>query len=185
MGMIAAVASATAFGTAIVVALGATEGTVVAGRATAAIAGAEVVLVDRVAAIGTTASRPLVKPDVGAARVVGLQDLGHEQEEVAEPALLQRRANRGLAVPFAQRLALDMRMRNVVMTVRHVRFKRNDVIHPRLIELIPMQHNSERAKVSVFQSDRIGHEGDRVLLQVAIELAELGLQGIEFIVHLA
>ena len=185
MGFIAAVASTTAFGTAVVVALRATERAVVAGRATTAVARADVISVDRVATVGATASRPILKPDVGTAGVVRLQNLCHEQKKVTQPSLLQRGANRGLAVPFAQRLALDVRMRDVVVTRGGIGFESNDLIRSLLIEPVPMQHDLKWSQADVFQRDRIGHDGDRVLFQIAVELTELGLQGIKFVVHLS
>ena len=184
MGFVAAVASATAFGTAVVIALRATERAVVTGRATTAVAGADVIAVDRISAVGTTASRPLFESDVGAAGVVCLQNLSHEQKEVAQSPLLQRRANRGLAVSLTKRLALDMRMWDVVVTRGRVGFECDDFIRSLLVEPVPMQHDLKRSQADVFKRDRIGHDGDRVLFQVAVELTEFRLQRVEFIVHL-
>lgn len=184
MGFVAAVASTTAFGTAVVVALRATARALVAGRATTAVAGADVIAVDRVATVRAIASGPLFESDVGAAGVVRLQNLCHEQKEVAQPSLLQRRADRGLAIPFAQRLALDMRMRDVVLGRGRVGFEGDDFIRSLLIEPVPMQHDLEWSQADLFQRDRIGHDGDRVLFQVAVELTKLRLQGIKFVVHL-
>ena len=184
MGFVAAVASTTAFGTAVVVALRATARALVASRASTAVAGANVITVDRVATVGARASRPLFESDVGAAGVVRLQNLSHEQKEVAQPSLLQSRTDRGLAVSFTQRLALDMRMWDVVLGRGRIRFEGDDLIRSLLIEPVPVQHDLKRSQADVFQRDRIGHDGDRVLFQVAVELTELGLQGIEFIVHL-
>ena len=126
----------------------------------------------------------MFESDVGAAGVVRLQNLSHEQKEVAQPSLLQSGADRGLAVSFTQRLALDMRMRDVVLGGGRVGFEGDDLIRSLLIESIPMQHDLKRPQADLFQRDRIGHDGDRVLFQVAVELAEFGLQGIEFVVHL-
>ncbi len=184
MGFVAAVASTTAFGTAVVVALRATERAVVAGRATATVARADVIAIDRVATVRATASSPLFESDVGAASVIRLQNLSHEQKEVAQPSLLQRGANCRLAIPFTQRLALDVRMRNVVLGRGRIRFESDDFIRSLLIEPVPMQHDLKRAQADVFQRDRIGHDGDRVLFQVAVKFTKFGLQGIEFVVHL-
>ena len=126
----------------------------------------------------------MFESNVGTAGVVRLQNLSHEQEEVAQPPLLQRRANRGLAVSFTQRLALDMRMRDIVLARGRVRFESDDLIRSLLIEPVPMQYDLKRSQADVFQRDRIGHDGDRVLLQVAVELTKFRLQGIEFVVHL-
>lgn len=126
----------------------------------------------------------MFESDVGTAGVVRLQNLCHEQEKVAESPLLQSGADRGLAVSFAQRLALDMRMWDVVLGRGRVRFEGDDLIRSLLIEPVPMQHDLKRSQADVFQRDRVGHDGDRVLFQVAVELTELGLQGIEFVVHL-
>ena len=184
MGFIAAVASTTAFGTAVVIALRATARALVAGRATTAVAGADVIAIDRVATVGATASRPLFEPDIGTAGVVRLQNLSHEQKEVTQPSLLQCGTNCRLAVSFTQRLALDMRMWDVVLGRGRVGFEGDDLIRSLLIEPVPMQHDLKRSQADVFQRDWVGHDGDRVLFQVAVELTKLSLQGIEFIVHL-
>lgn len=184
MGFIAAVASTTAFGTAVVVALRATARALVASCASTAVAGADVIAVDRVAAVRAIASGPLFESDIGAAGVVRVQNLSHEQEEVTQPSLLQRRTDCGLAISFTQRLALDVRMRDIVVTRGGVGFESDDFIRSLLIEPVPMQHDLKRPQADVFQRDRIGHDGDRVLLQIAVELTEFGLQGIEFVVHL-
>ncbi len=185
MGFIAAVASTTAFGTTVVVALRATARALVASRASTAVARADVIAIDRVTTVGARASRPLFEPDVGASGVVRLQNLCHEQEKVAQPPLLQSRTDRGLAVSFTQRLALDMRMWDVVLGRGRVGFEGDDFIRSLLIEPIPMQHNLKRSQADLFQCDRVGHDGDRVLFQIAVELAKLRLQGVEFVVHLS
>ncbi len=75
-------------------------------------------------------------------------------------------------------------MRDIVLGRGRVRFEGNDLIRSLLIEPVPMQHNLKWSQADLFQRDRIGHDGDRVLFQVAVELTKLGLQGIEFVVHL-
>lgn len=66
-----------------------------------------------------------------------------------------------------------------------VRFESDDLIRSLLIEPVPMQHDLKRSQADVFQRDRVGHDGDRVLFQIAVELTEFGLQGVEFVVHLS
>ena len=75
-------------------------------------------------------------------------------------------------------------MWDVVLGRGRVRFESDDLIRSLLIEPIPMQHDLKRPQADILQRDRIGHDGDRVLFQVAVELTEFRLQGIEFIVHL-
>ncbi len=153
MGFIAAVASTTAFGTAVVVTLRAAARALVTGRTTTTVAGAGVVVADVITTIRASAPRPLFESDVGTAGVVRLQNLSHEQKEVAQPSLLQRRTNRGLAIPFAQPLALDMRMRYVVVTRGWVGFESDDLIRSLMIEPVPMQHDLKRSQADVFQRD--------------------------------
>ena len=76
-------------------------------------------------------------------------------------------------------------MRDVVVTRGGIGFESNDLIRSLLIEPVPMQHDLKWSQADVFQRDRIGHDGDRVLFQIAVELTELGLQGIKFVVHLS
>ena len=66
-------------------------------------------------------------------------------------------------------------MWDVVVTRGRVGFERDDFIRSLLIEPIPVQHDLKRSQTNVFQRDRIGHDGDRVLFQVAVELTEFGL----------
>ena len=75
-------------------------------------------------------------------------------------------------------------MRDIVLGRGRVRFESDDLIRSLLIEPVPMQHDLKRSQADVFQRDRVGHDGDRVLFQVAVELTEFGLQSIEFVVHL-
>jgi len=58
--------------------------------------------------------------NVGAARVVGFQDLTYQEKEVQQAALLERRANRDFPFAFAERIVLDMRMRNRIVRRRRV-----------------------------------------------------------------
>ena len=75
-------------------------------------------------------------------------------------------------------------MWDVVLGRGRVRFESDDLIRSLLIEPIPMQHDLKRPQADILQRDRIGHDGDRVLFQVAVELTEFRLQRVEFIVHL-
>lgn len=66
-------------------------------------------------------------------------------------------------------------MRDVVVTRGRVGFEGDDLIRSLLIEPVPMQHDLKRSQADLFQRDRIGHDGDRVLFQIAVELTEFGL----------
>ncbi len=64
--------------------------------------------------------KPWLHPAQGTARVVGLQDLLLEQEEITQPSLTQSARNRHAAVPFIKRPALNVRMSHVVIASRQV-----------------------------------------------------------------
>ena len=68
------------------VALGASGHTIVADVALASFAGAPIILMHQPATIMAVGALPVFKPDIGAAGVVGAEDLPNEQEEEARSA---------------------------------------------------------------------------------------------------
>ena len=56
---------------------------------------------------------PLTERDVGAAGVVGLENLSNQDEEVVQPPFLDRCADRSTPLSLAQRAILDVRVDHV------------------------------------------------------------------------
>ena len=77
------------------------------------LAAGALVLVDQRAAVAAADAVPLFQADVGARRVVGLEDLTHEEEEVEQSPLLQGAANGRAALALAELVVLDVRMRGI------------------------------------------------------------------------
>ena len=76
---------------------------VTAQVAVATLARPAVIVRGRVAAGRAGHAVPRVEPLVGGVRVVGLQDLPHDDEELADPALVESAGQRATAIAFAER----------------------------------------------------------------------------------
>ena len=83
-----------------------------------------------------------------------MQDLPHEEEEIEQPALRDRRADRSRALPFAESLTLDVGMRDVAVILSRVRLLGHHVIARLLADLVPGQHDAKGAEANPFQLDR-------------------------------
>lgn len=156
--------------------------TVEAQRSAAAGAVVRVVGRDRVAAMAAVAALPVVQLEVGTLSVVGLQDTGHDLEEVPQPALRQRPLDRQPAIPLAQPLAEDMGM-DVTVAAAGPRLERNDGVALLVRQRRPAQLDLVPAQVDPFQADRVGRHGqhsglpvdpDRLVLLV--ESDQIGIQ---------
>ena len=64
----------------------------------------------QIATVAAMHAEPVVQADERGIGVVSLQNLPHENEEIAEPPLSQCRLNRSVPLPFAEPIVLYMRM---------------------------------------------------------------------------
>lgn len=80
-------------------------------RAVASVAAIGIFGRNGVVARGTIDTVPFVECAIGGARVVGSQDLPHEDEELTDQAVRQSRGNRLFTVAFAEGLATHVRVR--------------------------------------------------------------------------
>ena len=94
------------------VAAGAVVVTFAAHRRLALFARPPFVVADRAAAVGTFHAVPVGQRNEGAARVVRAQQVGDDQEEIKQAALLQRFADRLMPVALTNRFVLYVRMRD-------------------------------------------------------------------------
>lgn len=113
---------------------------------------------------------------MSAGRVVRLQDLPNEHEEVEQPAAAQCRPDGRFPFAFAERLIADMGMGYVVDTLGRVGFLRNQLVGTSSANLLPGQHNPERPQVHVLQDDWSREDADRSFLEVQSDFVELLLQ---------
>ncbi len=65
---------------------------------------------------------PVVERHIGAVRAVGLKDLPDDHEKIDQPSFGKRRRHRFGAPPSTKLARRDMRMRDVRITFRGVRF---------------------------------------------------------------
>jgi hypothetical protein len=70
-----------------------------------------------------------------------------------------------------------MGMRYVVQAIGRVGLLGDDLVGASAADLLPGQHDPERAQVHTFQHDRRGEHADRALLEVQLDLVEFLFQG--------
>ena len=75
----------------------------------------------------------MVELDVGAAGVVGFQNLPHDQKEIRQTSLLQGLPDQRASVPFAELARFHVRMRDFVGGSRRVGIGSQHLVAERLI----------------------------------------------------
>jgi hypothetical protein len=131
------------------------------------------VLSGRRAAVAAGHTQPVRELDVGAARVVGFQDLAYQEKEVQQAALLERRANRDFPFAFAERIALDMRMRNRIVRRRSIGLESMNLVGVSRAEPRPREADLKRTEFHSFQADRVGDGRQVPFPQIYLDLSEL------------
>jgi hypothetical protein len=119
---------------------------------------------------------PVFEVHVGAAWVVGFQDLPDENEEIEQPAFAEGLADGDASVTLAQGVALDMRMRCVAVRFCRVALNGHDFIGATVAEIPPVQHDLERPECDSFEFDDVGQHADCRPLQAHRHLFEFVLQ---------
>ena len=130
-----------------------------------------------VPAITAFPTGPAVEGDIGAVRVVGVEDLPDEQEELEQPPLAERLQDRRPPLPFTQSLVLDVGMRGPGVGGSRVRVQGVDVVRDRCSQSVPAQADLEPAEVDPLQDDRPGLDGDGLFPQVEGDDVELRFEG--------
>ena len=85
------------------------------------------------AATGTVPSLPAIEGDIGAAAVVGVEDLPHDEKEIRQPSLLQGFADRRASFSFTQHLIFDVRVGHAITTVWRLRITGDNLVIQRLM----------------------------------------------------
>ena len=114
---------------------------------------------------------PVAQLAIGRLLVVGPQDLTHEDEELADAAMLERSCDGGFALAFAERDPLHVRMRIAGCSV--IRVESCDRIRRWLAELLDQQPDLKRAEIEFFEHDPLGLHGDLLVLEINFDLFEL------------
>lgn len=94
--------------------------TVTAKGILAAVASAVAVARHDVATVLAGRAVPAAELDMGAAGVVGLQDLAHERKKVEQSSLGQGPANRSRALPLAEQTISNMGVSDVFVVIRRM-----------------------------------------------------------------
>lgn len=121
-------------------------------------------------------AEPVTEGHVGTARVVGLQDLPHDQEGVQQPPGPKGPVQRNLRFPEAERVSPQMRVTDFVIGGRGDRFLRN---HPQFLivtEPGPVPDDLEGTEVDLFQDDPLGDHRHGCLGPIHVNRRKLGHQ---------
>jgi hypothetical protein len=173
-----ACALAKALGAIELLAVRAGNGTRRAERIAAVLAAVAILFVYDVAATVAEGAIPAVEFHVSAAPAVGVEHLGHEREEVIEPAIGQGAGNRRPSVAFTEAFILDMRMRDLFIEGGRVRIERHHAIG--LLggaDLAPVQPDIKASEIDVFQNDCVGRNCKLMVLKIDLKLIEFLCEG--------
>ena len=150
-----------------------------AARAVAADRSAAVVAAHRllgrrdIPTIPATRTLPVIERDVGAACVVGFQDLANEHEEVVDPALLKCPADSQAALSFAKRLILHVWMRHAAVGCCGSRLQSSDAVGMSSAEIGKLKRNLETSQLDAVQCDGRSHGRKRLLAGIVANLIKL------------
>jgi hypothetical protein len=93
-------------------------------------------------------------------------------EKICQATGVQRALDGDLAVPLAELPFLDMGMRDVARFSGGIWLKGDHVVAPTLPNSVPKQADLKGTEVDVFQHDRLGVHGDRLVCQIDGERVE-------------
>ena len=144
---------------------------VVTQTAVARVAGVGVLGRDRVSAGCAVDTVPVADVAIGRLLVVGPQDLTHEDEELADAAMLERSCDRGFAFAFAEGDPLHVRVR--VAGCSFIRIKSCDRVRRLLAKFFDVQPDLELAEVEFFEHDPLSLHGNVPVLEIDFDLFEL------------
>ena len=134
-------------------------GAVVAEGRFATLATSSCLIVDQIAAIGAGDADPLGQRYVGTLGVVRGERLGDDREEVEEPAVAKRCADRGVAVAFTKLFVADVGMDDrVVMRRGAGRQGANEVRERGGGAATPCEFDFKRSQLDFLQNDRLGDD---------------------------
>lgn len=116
MLLVALLAAFDEFGGKVLITVGAGDGALVAQRIARAGTVCPLIVTDGRSTGRAGEAVPFAEGDIGAAGVIGVQDLRNDLEEIVKPTFAECSANRENALAFAKAVVPDMRMRHVLIT---------------------------------------------------------------------
>lgn len=153
--------------------------TVVAQIRLAAFTPGRVVVGCAPAAIVALPSLPAGQRNVGAPRVIGLEDLPHDDAQVEDPSLFGRATDGGLSVSFTQGVSLHMRVDDIRRLRGRVRLQSPDFVRRCVADPVEREGNLEGTEFDPVECDRLGRDRERSGLQVDRQPAEFSLESIQ------
>jgi len=146
----------------------------------AGVTGRGLVPIEQIATVTARESLPVFQRDVGRTRIVGLQNLPHDHEEVAQASSFQGGRNGEPSVSFAQTSVRDMGMTEAGITGRRHAITGPDPVAGGVAERIDFERDLVTAQIDFLQRDRIGGHFDQPFPEVEFDAGKLVLQPDQF-----
>ncbi len=154
---------------------------VAAERIVAPLAAVTVVLGNRITTISTRLALPFVQFHVGAATGIGGKNLGHDQEEIAQPSLGDGSADGRSAFSLAKTFILYMGVCNAVVPGRRIGIKGHNAVRRRIALRLPIQADLEAPQPDALQDYGIGAHTDFARFRIQICHVEFILYSLDFL----
>ncbi|WP_417377889.1 hypothetical protein [Gimesia sp.] len=135
-------------------------------------------MVQGVTAVRTSSIPPAIERNVGRTRVIGLQDLLHQQEKIPQTALCQSLGDGDFPFSFAERVSLDVGMMHVICAGLR---QRNDLIGLGITKFTPAKPDFKFTKVDIPQDYGRSTDDDFPFGPVDAGFLEFIWQGTKFV----
>lgn len=93
--------------------------------------------------------------------------------------MLEGPADRKAPLSLAEIVVTHVGMRRGVVGRRGPRIEGHDVVGTNVRQLVPVQRDLEAAEIDAFEHDWVSREPQRSLLEIELDLGELGVKGQE------
>ena len=128
---------------------------------------------------------PIGQPYISAPGVIGLQRLAHDREEIKQPTLFQRLADRLHRFSFTEVLVVDVRMGHVSIAGCFLGIHGHDLIWACESDPVPAEHDLKRPQIHPFQNNRLGRDGKPQLFEIHLDDIKLLLNGQQIVKNVA
>ena len=123
--------------------------------------------------ITATGTLPVVERDIRTARVIGLQNLANEHEEVVNAALLKCPANSQATFSFAEQVVLHMRVRHAAVGFCWAGIQSDNTVGMSGSELRYLERDLETSQLDTVQCDGWSYYRKHSLARIVANLVKL------------
>jgi len=145
----------------------------------ALVASVAVLRCDRSTAIVAGHTVPLVQRDIGAVRVVGVENVRYQCEEVTQSTLLQGLSYGDCAVAFAQYIVRYVRVSDGLVSARRVGLLGQTSVRCESVqgfELFQCQFNTKPAKIDAAHLYTVCHDGKSQFVRIELNRSQFPIE---------